>query len=85
VNTGHIPRPQGDLYITDITKKTGETGICVMARFTADSNREDSRAVIANEGHCLGLSENNRIKAKALSEQVRTLAQQQAERYSQQD
>jgi hypothetical protein len=56
-----------------------------MARFTADSNREDSRAVIANEGHCLGLSENNRIKAKALSEQVRTLAQQQAERYSQQD
>ena len=83
--TGYIPRPQGNWCIADVAKKTA-------ARQDFISWLDLLQTAIARISERLQLVGNMRrvervyrINAEALSEQVRTVAQQQAERYSQQN
>jgi hypothetical protein len=83
--TGHIPRPQGDWRIADITKKSvaRQDFMSWLALLQTAVGRIPERFHLMRD--MLRFERTHRIKAEALSEQVKTLAQQQAERYSQQD
>jgi hypothetical protein len=83
--TGHIPRPKGDRYIADITRRSvARQGF--MSWLTLP---QTAIGWISERFHLirdmLRFERGHEIKVEGLSEQVKTLAQQQAERYSQQD
>jgi hypothetical protein len=82
--TGHIPRPKGDWCIADITRRSvaRQDFMSWLALLQTAIERISERFHLIRD--MLRFERGHRIKAEALSEQVKTLAQQQAERYSQQ-
>jgi hypothetical protein len=83
--TGHIPRPKGDWCIADITRKSvaRQAFMSWLALLQTAIGRIPERFHLIRD--MLRFERAHRIEAEALSEQVKTLAQRQAERYSRQD
>lgn len=83
--TGHIPLPRGIWRIADITKDTEARRdfMSWLALLQAAIRMIPERLQLMRD--MLIVEREHRIKAEVLSEQVRTLMEQQAERYSQQD